>query len=119
MSRPGPARRFLLGLDALGVIAFVAIGRDTHDRESTLAGLAGTAAPFLIALAAGWLAARAWRSPASLRTGAIVWAVTLAGGMLARRLVVGDGTAPAFVLVAAAFLAAFLFGWRMAAARFG
>lgn len=119
MSRERPARRLLLGLDVVAVVAFVATGRDTHDRESTLAGLAETAAPFLIALAAGWLVARAWRSPASLQSGAIVWAVTLAGGMVMRRLVFGDGTAAAFVLVAAAFLAAFLLGWRMAAARFG
>jgi len=105
-------RRLLLALDPAFVLLFVAVGRDAHDEQSGT--VLATAAPFLIALAAGWGAARAWRDPAGLTTGVVVTSVTLAGGMLLRRFAFGDGTAPAFVVVAALFLSLFLIGWRAA-----
>jgi hypothetical protein len=107
--------RLLLALDPAFVVLFVAVGRDAHNEESTVGAVLSTATPFLIALTAGWTAARAWRDPTGLTTGAIVAAVTLLGGMLLRNLVFGDGTDPAFVLVAALFLAMSLIGWRWAA----
>jgi hypothetical protein len=113
------SRRWLLGLDVATVLLFVAIGRDTHDRDNTALGLVETAAPFLIAVALGWLVTRAWRSPASLPVGVGVWVTTVAGGMVLRRAVFGDGTAVAFVLVATAFLGVFILGWRFASARLG
>ena len=110
--RPLPA----LGLDVLVVVAFAAAGRRTHAGEVDVAGVLGTAAPFLAALAAGWLALRAWRDPdAVLRTGVPLWLVTLVGGMVLRRLA-GEGTATPFVVVAALVLAAGLVGWRLLAA---
>jgi hypothetical protein len=108
--------RWLLGFDAVAVVAFVMIGRSSHDEEATLAGAAGTAAPFLIALAAAWLAVRAWQQPISWTTGLVVWAVTAAGGMLLRRFVFGDSTAASFVVVGTLFLGGFLIGWRALAA---
>jgi hypothetical protein len=110
-------RRLLLFVDVAAIAAFVAIGRDTHDRADTLQGFVETAAPFLIAVAAGWLAARAWRDPVSVRVGVVVWAVTVVLGIVLRRAVFGDGIAAAFILVASAFLALFIVGWRAAAAR--
>lgn len=107
----------MLLLDPAAILVFVAIGRDTHDEAPGLAGLATTAAPFLIAMAAGWVLMRAWRDPASVRTGTGVWATTVAGGMLVRRLAFGDGTAVAFVVVAAVFLGLFLLGWRLVTGR--
>lgn len=107
--------RLLLAFDPAFVVLFVAIGRDAHGEESTVGSVLTTAAPFLIALAAGWTAARAWRDPTGLRTGAGVVAVTLVGGLLLRNLAFGDGTAPAFVLVAAGSLTVFLIGWRRVA----
>ncbi|MBA9007506.1 MULTISPECIES: DUF3054 domain-containing protein [Thermomonospora] len=102
-------------LDVVGVVVFVAIGRASHDESGTLAGIASTAWPFLVGLAAGWAVVRAWRRPQALfPAGAGVWAVTVAGGM-ALRAVSGQGTALAFVIVATLFLALVLLGWRLVA----
>lgn len=102
-----------LGLDTFFVVLFVAVGRREHERDSAIAGLIGTAAPFVIALAIAWLVLRAWRRPTDWRTGVGVWAITLVVGMLLRNLVFNDGTATAFVIVATVFLALFLIGWRL------
>ena len=103
-----------VGLDVFSVTLFVAIGRREHERGSAISGLIETAAPFLLALALGWVLLRAWRRPTEWRTGVGVWATTLAAGMVLRNVVFGDGTATSFVIVAAAFLALFLVGWRVA-----
>ena len=105
-----------LGLDIFSVTLFIAIGRREHGRDSALVGLIETVAPFLIALAIGWLVFRAWQRPADWRVGVGIWAITLVAGMLLRGLVFSGGTATSFVLVAAAFLALFLIGWRLALA---
>jgi hypothetical protein len=111
-------RSWMLSFDLTSVIVFVAAGRSTHDEANTAAAFAHTAAPFLIALVAGWLIMRAWRSADSLTTGAGVLATTVVGGMLLRRLAFDDGTALSFVIVATAFLTLFLIGWRLVARRF-
>jgi hypothetical protein len=102
----------LLLIDAVLVVAFAALGRRSHEEGSSLSGVLEVAAPFLIALAAGWLIARAWRAPVSPRTGAIVWAVTVAGGLALRSVVFDRGIAPAFIVVALLTLALLLVGWR-------
>ena len=102
-----------LGLDTFFVVLFVAVGRREHERDSAIAGLIGTAAPFVIALAIAWLAVRAWQHPTTWTTGIGIWAITLVVGMLLRTLVFDDGTATSFVIVATAFLALFLIGWRL------
>jgi len=102
-------------LDVCCVLVFVVIGRASHTKGETLAGIASTAWPFLAGLAAGWAAARAWRRPLALRpSGVTVWLVTVALGMLLR-VVSGQGTAVAFIIVALAFLGLCLLGWRLAA----
>lgn len=100
------------GLDVFVVIAFVAIGRRNHEEGSAIGDIAATGAPFLIGLAVGWLAARAWQRPVAIATGLVVWPITVAVGMIARRIVFDDGTAIAFVIVATIFLGVFLVGWR-------
>jgi hypothetical protein len=107
--------KWLLGYDVGSVLVFVVAGRANHGAEETAAGILHTAGPFLIALAAGWAITRAWRDPASLRTGVGVLAVTVVGGMLLRWTVFDDGIQLSFVLVASAFLALFLLGWRLGA----
>jgi len=102
-------------LDTAIVVAFVAIGRRNHDEGEALAGVAETAAPFLIALAVAWVVWRVWLHPDQLGTGVRVWATTVALGMLLRNLVFDDGTATSFVIVATAFLGIFLLGWRAVA----
>ena len=99
--------------DVAVVLAFVVIGRASHHAGETLAGVAGTAWPFLAGLAAGELAARSWRRPAALvPTGLIVWLATVGLGQLLR-VVSGQGTDPAFIAVSAIFLGLFLLGWRL------
>ncbi len=100
------------GLDVVLVVLFAVIGRASHAEHLTMAGVWQTAWPFLGGLIAGWLITMAWRAPlAPVRTGLGVWALTLGGGMLLR-IVSGQGTAVAFIIVASIVLLVFLFGWR-------
>lgn len=109
-------RAWVAGLiDACCVLLFVIIGRASHAKGESVAGIASTAWPFLAGLAGGWLAARAWRRPLALvPAGVGAWLGTVAGGMVLR-VVAGQGTAAAFIGVALAFCGLFLLGWRLVA----
>ena len=101
-----------LVVDAVLVVVFAVVGRSSHAEGLDVAGVWGTAWPFLAGLGVGWLTARAWRHPLAVwPTGVIVWAATLVVGMLLR-LVTGQGTAVAFIVVAMLTLAVLLLGWR-------
>ena len=105
--------------DVAVVVVFVVIGRSAHARGLTVGGVASTAWPFLVGLGAGWAVLVARRArPASAWAGAAACGATVAVGM-ALRVVAGQGTAAAFVLVALAFLGAAMEGWRavLAASR--
>lgn len=109
-------RRVAVIADAVAVAVFVTIGRAAHHHGLTAAGLASTAWPFAAGLAIGWLiVARRSGDGVSVRSGIVVWLSTVAGGMLLR-VVGGQGTAVAFVIVALAFLGLFVLGWRAALA---
>ncbi len=100
-------------IDLILVFAFVLIGRRSHDETFDLAGTWQTAWPFFAALLLGWLVTRAWRAPDRVwPTGVLIWLVTVAGGMVLRVLS-GQGTDLAFVIVATLTLGAFLVGWRL------
>lgn len=107
------ARRLLpLVVDAVLVVLFAALGARTHhDGALTVAAVADVAWPFLGALG---VAHAFVRLPLGLRAGLGIWLTTLVGGMLLRRAG-GDGTATAFVVVAASFTFATLLGWRLVA----
>ena len=99
-------------LDVVAVLVFAAIGRASHAETLEPELVARTAAPFLAATLMVWVLlvlrpylATGWRQ------GALVWGVTLVLGMLFRAML-GGGIQPAFVAVAGAVLAAFMFGWR-------
>lgn len=112
MKRSGSAV-LALAIDAVLIVVFAAIGRGSHAREATLAGLFETAWPFLAGLAIVWLVALVWRHPfAVLRSGVPVWIGTVALGM-GFRLLSGQGTALPFVIVATLTLLLFLVGWRL------
>ena len=103
--------------DLCCVLVFVVIGRANHHAGGALAGLADTAWPFLIGAVVGMLVTRAWRRPTALvPAGVGVWLGTVAIGMFLR-VVSGQGTAFAFILVALAFLGLFQLGWRVAVRR--
>ncbi|MDE3082159.1 MAG: DUF3054 domain-containing protein [Acidobacteriota bacterium] len=110
-------RRVAPLVDLAAVIVFVAIGRAHHDHGDTWRGLTSTSWPFALGLAVAWLVvARRSRTGLDLRGGAVVVIITVAVGMLARVLA-GQGTAFAFILVALAFLGLEMEGWRLIARR--
>lgn len=104
-------------IDVVAVFVFVATGRSSHAEALSVAGLAQTAWPFLGGTLVGWLIAGlltrgAWHSPlAVVRTGLVVWVSTVVIGMLLR-VVSGQGTALAFIIVAIVVLGMLLVGWR-------
>jgi FtsH-binding integral membrane protein len=111
--------RLAVVLDIGCVLVFVIIGRASHTKGESLVGVASTAWPFLAGLAGGWLVTaglagrRAWRQPFRLwPAGVGAWLGAVVLGMVFR-VVSGQGTAPAFVGVALAFLGLFLLGWRL------
>jgi Protein of unknown function (DUF3054) len=113
--------RLAVVLDCCCVLLFVVIGRASHTKGESVAGIASTAWPFLAGLAGGWLvtiglAGRSFFSrPFRLwPAGVGAWLGTVALGM-ALRVVAGQGTAASFVIVALVFLGLFLLGWRVLA----
>ncbi len=109
-------------LDVVTVLAFATVGRATHAEGLSVLGVLQTAWPFAVGLLLGWSVALAVTSArravhlGSLRAGAVVWACTVPTGMALRTLT-DQGTATAFVVVAAVTLAAGLLGWRLLARR--
>lgn len=110
-------RTLAIAADVAVVTTFVAIGRRNHDEDLSPSGFAGTLAPFLIALALSWSIGRVWSDSSSPRSGVVVWVGTVGIGMVLRRFMFDDGTATAFVIVAAVFIGTATNGWR-ALARF-
>ena len=89
--------------DAASILLFAALGRASHARAPR------SAAPWRWRHLpdrgrVGWAAARGWRAPTSLATGAAAWAGALVVGMLLRNLAWDRGTAPSFVIVTAIVL---------------
>ena len=101
--------------DVAAVLVFAAAGRRTHEHAGALLGLLGTAGPFLVGLAAAWLLARAWRRPLALRTGLLVWPVTVLVGLVVRAGFTGR-LPLSFALIVVLVLGALLLGWRAVAA---
>lgn len=101
------------GLDICGVLVFVIIGRHTHGHGDSLAGIWQTAWPFLAGLAIGLAAVRAWRRPAAIRPSGLGAWVGAAGAGMIIRVLAGQGTAAAFIVVTFVFLGVFLLGWRV------
>ncbi|RXW33698.1 DUF3054 domain-containing protein [Propioniciclava flava] len=100
-------------IDIVLVVVFAALGRASHTEALDVAGISRTALPFVAGTLIAWIALTLRKSSgSSLPAGAFVWALTLIGGMLFRVLL-GDGTAVAFIIVAAVTLALFLLGWRL------
>jgi hypothetical protein len=101
--------------DDASIVIFVAIGRKNHDEGEAASGIFRVAAPFLLALLAGWVIARAWKEPLSQKSGLLISLTTIVLGMVLRKIVFDDGTATAFIIVATVFLGTLLNGWRLLA----
>lgn len=102
-------------LDAVCLVVFAAVGRQTHAEAWT--GAFTTAAPFLVGGAIGWALWWAVRreAPVGLSGGAVVWLAAVVAGMLLRQLT-GQGTAWTFVIVTLIVTGVLLLGWRAIAA---
>ena len=104
-------------VDAVLVLVFAVIGRASHGENP--GGFLITAWPFLVALLVGHVVAALLparpRRPWALVWGAVVWAVTVIGGLLLR-VATGDTAQIAFIIVTTLVLGVFLVGWRAAAA---
>lgn len=104
-------------VDAVLVLVFAMIGRASHGESA--AGFLLTAWPFIVALLVGHVVAALLparpRRPWSLAWGAVVWLVTVVGGLLLR-IAGGDTAQIAFIIVTTLVLGVFLVGWRAVAA---
>ncbi|WP_026918215.1 DUF3054 domain-containing protein [Gordonia shandongensis] len=126
MTAPAPAspatRRYVLPAlaDVIAIGVFVAVGRTTHDEGNAVVGFLTTAWPFLVGGGVGWLAVfavgrgRRFVPAAPVPAGVVIWPATVIVGMLLRTAS-GQGTAAAFVIVAAVATGLLLVGWRIAA----
>jgi uncharacterized membrane protein YeiH len=108
-------KRWFWILDASVVVSFAFIGTDFHGFTFDFVGTIDVAAPFLIALGGGIVALRVWRNPLSILNGFLLAVISLAGGMLLRRHVWGDGTARTFIIVTGAYFVSLMVGWRLIA----
>lgn len=125
-------------LDAVCVLAFAAGGRSSHEEAISLGGVAHTAWPFLVGLGVGWIVLLAAARRAGAGTPAVADAEAGTPGRPDRdhvspvpagvvlvltswalgmglRLLTGQGASGAFPIVALAFLAVTLIGWRLVA----
>ena len=105
--RRGPVRWVpMLVLDVVLLLVFAGLGRSAHALNP--GGLLETAWPFLLGLFFGWAAWRIHREPFVVwARGVALWLTTVAVGM-GLRLLTGEGTDPAFVVVALGVLAVFV-----------
>lgn len=102
-------------IDAALVVVFCVLGGLSHSlgEPDAVARIVFSIWPFLAALIVVHAVALATNVDASrVVPGTLVWLVTFGGGMALRALT-GQGTAWAFVIVAAVTLAVFLIGWRL------
>lgn len=109
-----------VAIDAVVVLVFSAVGRRSHDESNGIAGVLGTAAPFLGGLAIAWAIAaivqrrrgRDLDELIGVDRGVILALATVGIGMALRRFAWDRGTALAFVIVTAVFVTFFCAGWR-------
>jgi len=103
-----------LGVDLLLLVAFAALGRNSHDDGASAGDVLTTAAPFVIGYTISAIATRLDRAPLSISRAAVAWAPGIALGLLLRVSLFGRGIAPAFIVVSIVTTAVLLIGWRLA-----
>jgi len=103
--------------DTFVIIVFVLIGHINHHHGLAPRGIVSTLWPFALGLIGGVVIVRfRGRSGYMLSSGLAVALTTVAVGMLLRVLA-GQGTAFAFIVVAIVFLGASMLGWRLVHTR--
>ena len=98
-------------------MVFVIIGRANHHHGENVGGVLSTLWPFALGVIVGWTVLIGKKqSGRSLRNGVVVMLSKVAIGMVLR-VVSGQGTAFAFIIVALLFLGAVMVGWRLVLLR--
>ena len=111
-------RRLGVLFDFVVVVVFVLVGRHSHHHATNLSGVLRTLWPFAVALVVATLAhqrVKGFGGP--IRAGLFVGTITVAVAMVLR-VVSGQGTAAAFIVVALVFLDGCMILWRLLAQRF-
>lgn len=102
------------GLDALIVVAFVAISTVSHRSVTSWSAIALGSLPFLGGVALGWLVSRSWRGTLHERSFVAVWGLTVIAGF-AYRFWTPPAPKAADVVVAVLVLGFLFGGWRLMA----
>lgn len=114
-------------IDLIAVTVFVLIGRADHERGFAIVGVLQTLWPFVVGAAAGWsivyvfshVGSSDWFGhhfrPERLPAGTVIWICTVLVGMILRVLL-HQGVAVSFIIVATIALGLLLLGWRAVAA---
>jgi len=108
-------KRWFWVLDLSVVVSFVVIGRDTHGFSIDWGATLEVALPFLLALSVGIGIVMAFMDPIGWLAGLVIAAVTVVGGLAFRKYVFDGGTATTFVVLTAAWMTAWMVGWRLVA----
>jgi hypothetical protein len=111
-----PVAALALAIDASLLLLFAAVGRRTHEDGSGTRDVLVTAAPFVLGWLAAALALGVLRAPLSPTLALRVWALALPLALLLRWTLFDRGVAASFAVVALAFTALTLVGWRLALA---
>ncbi|MFC7878428.1 DUF3054 domain-containing protein [Isoptericola sp. NPDC057391] len=99
--------------DLVCVVVFTVVGTVNHATSGDLGHVALVGLPFVVGLAVGWLATRAWRAPAQVwPTGVAVWFATVVLGLALRPVLGIGGVEVSFAIVTSLFLGATMLGWR-------
>ncbi len=102
-------------LDFAVVLTFVTIGRAQHNDGETPSGILTTTWPFAVGLLLAWLfLVKTKRGGWTYKAGVLAASVTTTVGMILR-VIAGQGTAAAFIVVAFSFLLLGMLGWRLIA----
>ena len=102
-------------LDFAVVLIFVTIGRAHHNDGETTRGIISTTWPFAVGLVLAWLfLVKTKRGGWTFKAGVLVASMTTTIGMILR-VISGQGTAAAFIVVAFSFLLLGMLGWRFVA----
>lgn len=98
--------------DIAVLVAFVAIGRRSHEAGSDLEGFFGNLGPFLVGLGVAAATTGVYRAPLAFRRAVPAWLLTVAVGVPLRLVVLDRSFSATFALVAALFIGACMLGWR-------
>jgi FtsH-binding integral membrane protein len=112
--RPWTARAFAVGVDALCLAIFVALGRASHDIASGIDWYLTVLWPFLV----GWfvvaLVLQLYKAPVDRWVIlSCTWVLGSTIGLILRAAVTHRSTPLAFVIVTLLFIGLTTFGWRL------